>query len=247
MIENGALIDVVDKYGQTALHFAAKKGYINIVKLLVDKGAIIDAKDSQYSVTPLHVAATVGHVEIVEYFLANGATIDIKNKNNQTPLHFAVREGHLEIVKRLIENGAAINEKESKYGYTALYIAAKNGHLKIAKFLIKNGAQIDSSDNENCAPLVIAIKKGHLDVADFLSETKKRKAENVPEEILSSKDPCVVCLEPRNELYVLLPCGHTSLCESCCIKVIYKENHSKCPTCRKTIKSYNKIFFQKPV
>ena len=74
MIENGALIDVVDKYVWTALHFAAKKGYINIVKLLVDKGAIIDAKDSQYSVTPLHVAAIVGHLEIVEYLMANGAT-----------------------------------------------------------------------------------------------------------------------------------------------------------------------------
>ena len=74
-----------------------------------------------------------------------------------------------------------------------------------------------------------------------------KKAENeIPEETYSNKAPCIICLSPRNGLFVLMPCGHTSLCENCCIKICYEENHSKCPSCRKPIKSYKKIFFQAP-
>ena len=83
-------------------------------------------------------------------------------------------------------------------------------------------------------------------VVDYLTKMKKRKAESEPGEIINSKDPCIMCFEPRNGWYVLMPCGHTSLCESCCIKITCKDDNSKCPTCRKPINSYNQIFFQKP-
>ena len=51
-----------------------------------------------------------------------------------------------------------------------------------------------------------------------------------------NKYPCIICKRPRHKIYVLLPCGHTSLCESCCLW------YSKCPSCRKPIKSWQEIF-----
>ena len=92
-------------------------------------------------------------------------------------------------------------------------------------------------------PLYLAIKKGKQNIADLLSETKNRTENEIPKETYTNKDPCIICMKPRNQLYVLWPCGHTSLCEKCCIKVKL-EPYSKCPSCRKPIKSYKKLFFQ---
>ena len=50
-------------------------------------------------------------------------------------------------------------------------------------------------------------------------------------------------LEPRNGFYALNPCGHVSLCEKCCIKIT-NDTTPKCPTCRKGIISYLKLYNQ---
>ena len=111
--------------------------------------------------------------------------------------------------------------------------------------MIENGAKIDPKNKDDQTPHFLAAKFDHKEIVDYLSQTKKRKAENEPEENYSSKDPCVICHEPRDGLYVLFPCGHTSLCESCCINLTCKGKNSKCPSCRKPITAYTKMFFQK--
>ena len=132
-------------------------------------------------------------------------------------------------------------------GQTILHTAARQGMLNVIKFLVEKGAKIDARDNNDQTPIFIAYKYDQKSIIDYLTATKKRKAKTeIPEEIYNNKDPCVICYEPRNGLFVLLPCGHTSLCESCCIKITCKDDNSKCPTCRKPINAYNQIFFQKP-
>lgn len=58
--------------------------------------------------------------------------------------------------------------------------------------------------------------------------------------------PCIICWAPRNEHYVLLPCGHVSLCKSCTIKISGQGANSNCPSCRSPILDYKKLFFQVP-
>ena len=85
--------------------------------------------------------------------------------------------------------------------------------------------------------------KNHIEICEYLLE-KKHEAENQnPEETYSTKSPCIICMHPRNALYVLNPCGNTSLCETCSFKIT-KERHPKCPSCRKPATSYTKLYFQ---
>ena len=177
--------------------------------------------------------------------MENGAIVNVRNKDNDVPLHIAAKNGDKDVVKFLIENGASIEVKNQDQE-TALHIAVNENKLEVIKCLVENGAMVNARNKDNFTPHFLAAKLNFNDIVEYLTKIKKRKAESQPGEIINSKDPCIMCFEPRNGWYVLMPCGHTSLCESCCIKITCKEDHAKCPTCRKPINSYNQIFFQKP-
>ena len=72
----------------TPMHFAAKRRYGAIIKLLYEYGANIDDTDSLGS-TSLHYAIENDHQEIQEILIDLGANINIKNKSNMSPAQLA--------------------------------------------------------------------------------------------------------------------------------------------------------------
>jgi ankyrin repeat protein len=103
-LNNGVNIDIKDVNGYTPLHNAIIKGNIEIVKLLLDKGAHINARDNHFNETPLFIAAKTGKQKIVELLLEKGADVTISDKNNYTPLYIAAKNGYTEIVQLLLDN-----------------------------------------------------------------------------------------------------------------------------------------------
>jgi len=65
-----------DKDGRTALHNAAKGVHLEVAKVLLKIGAVIDSKDEDGR-TAVHIAAQRGHLEVVNVLLKFGAVIDI--------------------------------------------------------------------------------------------------------------------------------------------------------------------------
>lgn len=72
----------------TALHFAAIKDRKAIAKLLLEKGANVNAKNKN-RVTPLHFAAYEGHEDIVQLLIEKGADVNAKNKDKKTAAQVA--------------------------------------------------------------------------------------------------------------------------------------------------------------
>lgn len=64
---------------ETALHEASGKGHMEVVKLLLERGADVHAKEKNDE-TPLHVATGRGHTEIVKLLLERGADVHAKGK-----------------------------------------------------------------------------------------------------------------------------------------------------------------------
>jgi ankyrin repeat protein len=79
-----------------------------VVKLLLEKGAEIEAKDSEYGRTPLSWAAFDGHEAVVKLLLEKGAEVEAKDHHGRTPLSRAAGNGHKAVVKLLLENGAGV-------------------------------------------------------------------------------------------------------------------------------------------
>jgi ankyrin repeat protein len=79
----------VNKTGWTALHYAAAAGDCDIIKLLLDKSAYIDA-ESPNKTTPIMMAARSGQTDAVKLLMEEGADISLKNDQGLTAADFAI-------------------------------------------------------------------------------------------------------------------------------------------------------------
>ena len=159
-------IDQKDARGWTALHWAAEKGHLAMARLLLEKGADINAKDDDDE-TALHRAAWSGYDGVVRLLLEKGADINAKSCDNETALYSAANFGHKGVIRLLLEKGADINAKDFR-GYTALHIAAECGHEGVVRLLLNIGAHINAKDKDNETALHMAARYGHGGVIRLL-------------------------------------------------------------------------------
>jgi hypothetical protein len=124
--------------GWTCLMQAAAYGHLDICRLLIDKGAQMEAKDSNGN-TPLHFAAANGHLEIVRLLCDRGADIEAHDDDGCRSLHYSAYYGHISVVKELLEvRNAEINARTIT-GRTALKIAVEKQKKDIANYLALHG------------------------------------------------------------------------------------------------------------
>ena len=123
-----------------ALCEVAGQGYERAVRLLLEKGADVDARgEGELDAPALAVAARVGHEQIVRLLLENGANINATGYDGPA-LVGASGNGHEEVVRLLLGKGANINASGGNKD-TALDSARRNGHKQVMHLLLEYGAQ----------------------------------------------------------------------------------------------------------
>ena len=185
---HGIDVDVPDYEGRTALHHAAYNGLEGVVKVLVDRGASINARiaDSAYEnrvnyvghipteayecawITPLHNAAGNGHADIAELLIAHGADITAAGRKGYKPYDVAISGGNVEVVKVLLKHGAPVNEPATPDSPSPLYWAVQDGCEELVRVLLEHGA-----DEERHTPMIkralaLAIEFRHIEVVELL-------------------------------------------------------------------------------
>jgi ankyrin repeat protein len=128
--ENPNLVHSRTLMGDTPLILAVESGNSNVVAVLIEAGADVNAKDDS-RITPLHWAAFYGRVTIAEMLLKAGADINATGfRHNNTPLQVAAAHGHAEVAEILISHGANL-AAEDMLGKTALQFAEENHYTNV--------------------------------------------------------------------------------------------------------------------
>ena len=147
----------------TMLFTASRRGNRDIVSLLLDRGAAIEAQQNNGR-NALIAAAFGGHGEVVSLLLDRGAAIETQDKNGQDALMFAAAQGHREVVSLLLDRGADIKALD-KNGWNALIHAARLGHMEVVLILLDRGSAIDVKGTAGWNALALASFNAHVTTA----------------------------------------------------------------------------------
>lgn len=148
-------------YVDDALEISCIQGWYEIVRLLIEYGA-----DVQYGEDfALRSAIDEHHRKVVKLLLDNGADI---HTHNEYPLIQACRNNDRKIVRLLLDYHADVHVDNED----PLCLASESGHTEIVEMLLKAGANIHIDDDR---PLRVASKNGYIDTVRLLL----RKGANV--------------------------------------------------------------------
>ncbi|XP_029306564.1 inversin isoform X2 [Cottoperca gobio] len=159
-------INMADKYGGTALHAASLSGHVSTVKLLLERGAMVDSLDVMKH-APLFRACEMGHRDVILTLIKGSASVDLVDVDGHTALHWAALGGNAEVCQILMENGISPNVQDQA-GRTPLQCAAYGGYITCMAVLMENNADPNIQDKEGRTALHWSCNNGYLDAVKLL-------------------------------------------------------------------------------
>ena len=153
----------------------ARTGNVEAAKLLIDRGATVDAREGFGGQTALMWASARRHPAMIDFLISRGAAIDARSAVRDyqrhvqaegrpksldtggfTPLLYAARENCIACVDVLLAKGADIDLPDPD-GVSPVHVAIMNANWDLAKRLIEAGADVNQWDIFGEAPLFTAV------------------------------------------------------------------------------------------
>ena len=166
-------------WGEFPLFGAIEHGDPEIVRLLVNTGAEVNAAAGFGGSTALHEAVAQGNSEIVQVLVDAGADIEAEGFMSRTPLSLAAEEGAPEIMKVLLgrapdpDTAASGDSKKapspSAIGGKALFAAIESDNAAMVRLLVEAGADVNAAEGfGGNTPLHEAVEEGNAEIVQIL-------------------------------------------------------------------------------
>ena len=143
LLQLGADPNARDQWGHTPLYFVGNAAHeahgADVVRVLVQGGANVNAQERLKHCTPLHMAARRGNVLVAQALLDGGADLEARDTLGETPLRRAVNCGKVEMVAFLLSRGADVHTK-GKSGLTPWQVARGAAMKQLLQRSLEKGA-----------------------------------------------------------------------------------------------------------
>ncbi|XP_035513032.1 ankyrin repeat and SOCS box protein 14 isoform X2 [Morone saxatilis] len=175
LLESGADPNACDIKKKTPLSLAALNGHLNVVEVLLQKGAHVCCESE--SGTVLFDAAASGNPDIISLLLDHGADPNLPLYSGHLPIHRVAYHGHILALEHLIPVTKLDAVKES--GMSPLHSAAAGGHAHCVEMLLKAGYDPNfmlhprvrrNYDDERKSALFFAVSNNDLQCTRLLLE-----------------------------------------------------------------------------
>ena len=177
LLDHGVEVNRWARNGESSLSIACQDGHLEIVSLLLQRGALVNNPDPDANphFAPLRLAFQNGHAEIVALLVQHGGDLESEIEHALSfTLFDACSQGYSGIVKLLLERGNK-PEESVKNGVSPLRRAASLGHADVVQVLVDSGVDINEFEcpygfvRHGRTPLMEASHEGgHLDVVRVL-------------------------------------------------------------------------------
>ncbi|KAJ5964565.1 uncharacterized protein N7479_004441 [Penicillium vulpinum] len=174
LIAQGIPVNRKERYPKPVLQHAAKNGFVDMVQLLLDRGAEVNASIATSSKeTAFMLAAENGHLEVMRLLIDGGADIEAELAYENTPAFQRASEyGHANIVQFLLKQSAhrniAIPTQKKLF---SLRCAISSGHYDVVKLLLDERLPPDADVYGNVkSGLEIAAFKGDVKMFELVKE-----------------------------------------------------------------------------
>lgn len=185
-LENGANLEkpanVTSSVGYGCLHLAALSGNEEILNILLDGGAELEA-ESKDGRTPFILAVEESQKASAQTLLDRGAN-PLSSSSGASALGLAVSNTDCEMICLILQpnvqaaqyggllevqmNGNSVSLEDTMRRTLALLVACSLGHKEAVNLLIVNGADVNASTETGLTPLLSASAGDHIEVMQLL-------------------------------------------------------------------------------
>ena len=170
LLSAGADINVKDRDGRTALHWACEKGLEEVVEVLKRLGSQVDERDL-FGLTPVMLAADSSKTAIPLHLVRAGASCKGLSENHMNTLfHHACREAQSDLtaVQTLLKEGCSVGILSKEELEDLLLHACHKGDMLVVEHLIGHGCSVSCVSVDGYTPLMLAAQEGHEEVVKKL-------------------------------------------------------------------------------